>query len=715
MPNGRSLFSLTLLGWATLLIVGGLVLFVGGQAPAEQGIGWALLGIGLILVALAGLLISTFAGTLLLIFQRLRGRAESRDAAPRIPRADSPPHPFIPPPPAPPFIFAPPPPMEPAVAPPAPAPPVEPPVTPPPATSPADSLGVPAVRDVAFERPRVDARVARDYDQRIPLTLRNTAARPIAIAARAAATYDELPADIVGRGSADAPVELAPGASLTLELAVTAVDAQRDDYDIPVEAGGASTVVRVRVDRPDLKLSFRALDRNPATLACAFEIRNDGETVGDLSVTLATPEQEEARLEPSAGHAYLPSGESLRFVAAPVLYLEFERCVAQVECRAAGQLRRFPIEFAAPPGRRLLGVRTGCGHHSHAYDWLCTNRPRIAVDLFGPECFGELYDDVLDGIRLGIDAAGLSPFFDVVLDPKYSPWIHAGLDGLGMLPIVGTPADAANAALYAIEGDWAGAGMSAIAMIPLLGEGATLAKYGVKLTREAAERLGKEGIEAAFRRGARKSLGADDVARGLPGPAPPRALPPRVSGAGLSRADNVRPRPSADGAGDGAPPSRGGGGGDPPGGGGGGPSGPPGGGRPEPPPGTSRKMNGQTYKDNCVKASLEYAEANHLPIPEAPKVFPIPRGQDPLRTTEPGVFDPLFGYRDAGIDAPFHVAVRNENGTIFDRTIFWNIRHYTSTIPPDILKFEGADTFEPEIYRILLDYLVDVSARGLVR
>ena len=74
-------------------------------------------------------------------------------------------------------------------------------------------------------------------------------------------------------------------------------------------------------------------------------------------------------------------------------------------------------------------------------------------------------------------------------------WVHLALDGAGMVPALGIVPDAVNTGLYLIEGDWVNAGISAVAMIPFLGEGATATKQGVRVSKEALERVRKDGLE----------------------------------------------------------------------------------------------------------------------------------------------------------------------------------------------------------------------------
>ena len=57
---------------------------------------------------------------------------------------------------------------------------------------------------------------------------------------------------------------------------------------------------------------------------------------------------------------------------------------------------------------------------------------------------------------------------------------HFGLDVVGMIPVYGEWADAANAAWYSREGRWEEAALSSAAAVPIVGWGATAAKWGRK-------------------------------------------------------------------------------------------------------------------------------------------------------------------------------------------------------------------------------------------
>ena len=82
--------------------------------------------------------------------------------------------------------------------------------------------------------------------------------------------------------------------------------------------------------------------------------------------------------------------------------------------------------------------------------------------------------------------------------PETGGWLdglHAVLDVAGMIPIVGNVADAANAAIYAAEGDFGNAALSAAAMVPGLGQAATAGKLGARAAK-TSKRLTPAKIRA---------------------------------------------------------------------------------------------------------------------------------------------------------------------------------------------------------------------------
>jgi hypothetical protein len=92
---------------------------------------------------------------------------------------------------------------------------------------------------------------------------------------------------------------------------------------------------------------------------------------------------------------------------------------------------------------------------------------------------------------------------DAIKDPTPSEIVHDVLALAGMIPVLGIVPDAADATIYAAEGDWMQAGISAAAMIPIFGDGATLVRLGektaVKVSKAAAKRLERRAAAAAIK------------------------------------------------------------------------------------------------------------------------------------------------------------------------------------------------------------------------
>jgi PKD repeat protein len=235
---------------------------------------------------------------------------------------------------------------------------------------------------LGFDPPVVEQTIQREHDQTVTLTVRNDSQEAVTVAAQAVQQFDDLPADIVGPGSVDDPIDLEPGKKHALRLAVFAADATRHTYEIPVQAGGAFGTALVKVGIPQLKLSFRVIAEDPRTLAKTIELRNDGETQTDLALRIVPPHDTEIRLEPVANHAYLLAGGTMQFIATPVLYLEFESLKTAIEATAASQSTQFPLEFQAPPGKQLMGVRTATSGRTSAGETYCN--PIKCTDMPGP-------------------------------------------------------------------------------------------------------------------------------------------------------------------------------------------------------------------------------------------------------------------------------------------------------------------------------------------
>ena len=94
--------------------------------------------------------------------------------------------------------------------------------------------------------------------------------------------------------------------------------------------------------------------------------------------------------------------------------------------------------------------------------------------------------------------------------------IHSALDAAGLIPGFGIAPDAINAGIYSIEGDWFNAGISAVGMVEGIGQGATASRLGVKLSKKAAGKLGKQGLTKAFKDAKALDKALNDYVRKTP-------------------------------------------------------------------------------------------------------------------------------------------------------------------------------------------------------
>ena len=73
---------------------------------------------------------------------------------------------------------------------------------------------------------------------------------------------------------------------------------------------------------------------------------------------------------------------------------------------------------------------------------------------------------------------------------------HTTLDAVGLVPVLGDPADAVNALWYARDGDYASTGMSAVGLVPIVGEYVVLQKFGRRiLVRDGVVQGGRVGAD----------------------------------------------------------------------------------------------------------------------------------------------------------------------------------------------------------------------------
>lgn len=93
------------------------------------------------------------------------------------------------------------------------------------------------------------------------------------------------------------------------------------------------------------------------------------------------------------------------------------------------------------------------------------------------------------------------------LESQFAPqggvpgWLHASLDVVGMVPVIGELADGTNALLYMSEGDMLNAGISLAGLVPFVGMAGTGARLVTRVGREALEEAEELGLQTVAREG----------------------------------------------------------------------------------------------------------------------------------------------------------------------------------------------------------------------
>ncbi|MBC8160590.1 MAG: hypothetical protein H7Z42_05150 [Roseiflexaceae bacterium] len=134
-----------------------------------------------------------------------------------------------------------------------------------------------------------------------------------------------------------------------------------------------------------------------------------------------------------------------------------------------------------------------------------TGRIRAALNLSADATPGSASPGIAAAERADPAAAVQTPAA-APAQAQSSSWIDGlqlGLDFIGLIPVLGEPADLLNGLIYAGRGDTVNAGLSLIALWPAGGQAATAAKFGL--------RYGDEAVAAV-----RNTDNAADLARRTP-------------------------------------------------------------------------------------------------------------------------------------------------------------------------------------------------------
>lgn len=220
------------------------------------------------------------------------------------------------------------------------------------------------VKGLAFGKSTYGATIARDYDQKLGVSVRNNGEKPLVVRLECGKPdNDTLLVGFVGEGSEGAPVPLGPGEERDFMLGLSAQDAMKPVYHFPIrltsDAGLADEApVEINVKLPVVKLEWEPVGPAPDGLGQVFRLHNKGDTVTDLNVASNSPDM---YVSPGVKHGMFLGGQSMEVIARPRLFEDFKGAAAKLSAKALDKESQADASVALKEGQRIFGVQLLAG------------------------------------------------------------------------------------------------------------------------------------------------------------------------------------------------------------------------------------------------------------------------------------------------------------------------------------------------------------------
>ena len=295
------------------------------------------------------------------------------------------------------------------------------------------------VKGLSFGRPSYSARIERDYDQKIGISVRNNGDAPLAVRLECGKPADPLLlVGFVGEGSEDAPFSLAPGEEREFLLGVSAQDVLTESHSFPIRIASDSgladqALVNLSVRLPVVALRWEDLGPAPHGLGQRFRVVNEGDALADLAIYSDSPD---VSFSPAINHGLLPVRGSVEIAAYPRLYGGFAGASATLFARGLDKPTSHPFKVALKPNEKLYQVMLMPGV-SPTDPQAAAFEAQAIQDLEAAEKLDPASIDWnLAGERLDVDSDGIldrrifrDPAADVV-------WVGDDTDGDGEVDFV---------------------------------------------------------------------------------------------------------------------------------------------------------------------------------------------------------------------------------------------------------------------------------------
>jgi len=221
------------------------------------------------------------------------------------------------------------------------------------------------IRGLAFTEAHYGGSILRDYDQKLPVGVRNHATEPRIVRLRCDQPKDSLLlVEFIGDGEKGRPVELGPGEQRIFTLGFSAQDVVKAQHSLPIyiqsdDGYSDQSDVEVHVKLPHVDLEWVDITPEDETgLGRTYELINRGDTLTDLNVTSV---EDQINIQPEVTHGLLQSGQRERFEVHPKLYDGFTACKDQLTATSIG--KTFSVDYvgALKPGESLYRLNMTAG------------------------------------------------------------------------------------------------------------------------------------------------------------------------------------------------------------------------------------------------------------------------------------------------------------------------------------------------------------------
>jgi hypothetical protein len=221
------------------------------------------------------------------------------------------------------------------------------------------------VKGLAFGRSIYGGTIARDYDQRVSISVRNHAEKSQTVRLECGRPESELMlVGFVGDGSEGAPFELGPGEEREFLLGISAQDVISEHHHFPVRITSSQgysdeAMVDLFVRLPKVEFEWTDLGPTDNGLGRRLRLVNRGDTLTDFWLRGSS---DDVLVSPAVEHGSFAAGTVKDVTVRPRLYEGFKQMGGEVIAGAMSETAAQDVAVALEEGQSLYEVSLIPGH-----------------------------------------------------------------------------------------------------------------------------------------------------------------------------------------------------------------------------------------------------------------------------------------------------------------------------------------------------------------